>query len=337
MTDAGEPLATIEVVETGAVQSGCEVVAGQRTLPLHARLALERPATTSTRKRVTLAIPAGMVLNAVRDRLAQDDLAAVVALVSAESGADLQLALVDDALDIQDGTGHWLGKRYALRDLNRMRRPLRAVDLDPVANDLQRIVRAQHLDLLVSADSDLADALELTLRELVYDGAGEDVLAGATVANVGGAAGANRHPQSMPIVQHNRPYVLEIHNRSEESIYVALLLRSGAWRVEQLYPEIQGAREALSPGRTLVLGLSANPQRQIRLSIRNIGPSEELTFLLIGTVAEADFESLLQQETGGNEAAEATQRVTRSFRMGGTATAADEWMSLQLKALVVRA
>ncbi len=334
LDEAGDLLGTLEVVEVGAVRSACKVVKQRAAIPVHARLALVESVSSSSRRTVAIDISSGMIAAAVRDRLAQDDLAGLVALLPAGSDAALRVVLVNDAIEVQEGNGRPLGKAYPLRELNRMRRPLRAADLDPIALDLQRIVRAKRLDLLQNADSDLADALVLTIKHLTINPTTGDPEIGAVIAEIAPNAPAS---DQLATVQHGVPFVVEITNRSDEPLYVGLLLRSGVWRVEQVYPEVRGAQEQLFPGRTLTLGFYNNPARQLRLLIDDATASEEATFLLIGTVAEADFELFLQQEEAlaaadqaRHEGYSVPQRIMRSFKLGMMTTAADEWMSLQL-------
>jgi hypothetical protein len=342
LDEAGPMLGLLQVVEAGAVRSDCVVLRQTAAIPVHARLALVDAGTQ--RKRVAVEISSGLIAGAVRERLAQADLAGLVALLPAGSASDLRVALVNEALEVQDGDGHRLGPPYPLRELNRMRRPLRAADLDPVAQDLQRIVRAQRLDLLHNADSELADALLLKIKRLTDPGPGGAPTAGDLIATT--AAPSTPAPA---VLQTDEPFVVEVTNRGEDALYVALLLRRGAWSVAQIYPEVRGAQEQLFPQRTLSVGLSADPARQLRLPPRRpatagtapheVVDDEAVTFLLIGTVDEADFETFLQQEEAVAAAALARdegrsvsgQRVMRSFKLGGAATAADEWMTVQLQ------
>lgn len=329
--NAGESLGILEVIEVGAVDSHAEAIAHGTEIPLQARLAPEGELAVNQRRSLALEITSNLIANAVRERLAQDDLAGLLALLPAGRDADLRLALVGDALEIQDGTGRRLGRAYPLRELNRMRRPLRAGDLEPIAQELQRIVRAQRLDTLQNPDSDLADALVMAIKQLDEDHHGNPT-----------AIALETEDGELPTLQQNTPYVIEIKNRSNEPLYIGLLLRSGAWTVELLYPEVRGAHERLAPGHSLAVGLSHDPSRQIRLGLSGNKPTEEMTFLLIGTVAETDFESLIQQEEQlvENERVRQTGRtpegrsVTRAFKYGGTATVADEWMVKQVKVLV---
>jgi hypothetical protein len=342
LDEAGPMLGLLQVVEAGAVRSDCVVLRQTAAIPVHARLALVDAGTQ--RKRVAVEISSGLIAGAVRERLAQADLAGLVALLPAGSASDLRVALVNEALEVQDGDGHRLGPPYPLRELNRMRRPLRAADLDPVAQDLQRIVRAQRLDLLHNADSELADALLLNIKRLTDPGPGGAPTAGALIATTLAPA-----TDVTAFLQTDEPFVVEVTNRGEDALYVALLLRRGAWSVAQIYPEVRGAQEQLFPQRTLSVGLSADPARQLRLPPRRpatagtapheVVDDEAVTFLLIGTVDEADFETFLQQEEAVAAAALARdegrsvsgQRVMRSFKLGGAATAADEWMTVQLQ------
>jgi hypothetical protein len=337
LADAGTALGTLALTEVGAVQSICTVVDGARTVPLHARLAPVDGALAA-RRGVAVEIAAGMIATAVRERLAQSDLAGIVALQPMGSPAPLRLAYVDEALEIQDEAGRRIGKPYLLRELNRMRRPLRAGDLDPLAADLRRIVRAQRLDLLRNADSELADALQLTIRRLEVDGATGAVRPGATLAVMHAAAPV---AAALPAIPLREPLILEIANLIDEGLYAGLLLRSGAWQISQLYPTMRGAQQQLFPKRTVTVGGGDQPADHFYLADYGIEPGEEITFLLIGTVAATDFEALLQEEKAvaaaeaARQAGQTQPRVMRSFKLGGAATVADEWMTLQLKARVV--
>lgn len=332
---AGAPLGILEVVEVGAVRSACTIVGQTNAIPVHARLALVEAVSNTERKTVALDISSGMIATAVRERLAQDDLAGLVALLPAHSEATLRVALVNDAIELQEGNGRRIGKAYPLRELNRMRRPLRAADLDPVAVDLQRIVRAKRLDLLQNADSALADALALTVKRLkINPTTGHAEVGGPIAATVTTAPAVGQSAT----LRYGEPFVVELTNRGSKPLYVGLLLRSGAWRVEQIYPKVRGAQEQLFPNRTLTIGLSADPTDQLRVLGDGTTAREEVTFLLVGTVAPTDFEFFLQEEEALAAAAQARhegarpqkERVMRSFKLKSTTTAADEWMVLNL-------
>lgn len=351
VADAGEGFALLEAVEIGAVQSGCTIISQTsqaQTIPIHSRL-LQVDIGQAARRKIAIDVQSAMIATAIRERLAADDLAGLVALLPAQSDADLRLALVEDVLEVRDRSGTRIGDPYPLRQLNRMRRPLRAADLDPIAADLRRIVRAQRLDLLQNLESDLADALVMTVRRLDVVPTTGAVCAGRVIVGTAMAQRSTIDPVPSqrtadavaPSLLQQEPFVVEISNRGEEPLYVGLLLRSGAWSVEQIYPEVRGAQEQLLPGRTVSVGLHENPLRQLRLALNNDTRAEEVTFLLIGTVAETEFEALVQQErvTAAKEyehqARQAKQPVLRSFQMGGQATAADEWISLRLAVQVV--
>jgi len=339
--EAGALLGVLEVVTVGAVRSACSVVTASSPIPLHARLAFAASSNSSARKTIAVDINSGMIATAVRERLAEPDLAGLLALLPAGSEAALRIGLINDTIELQAGNGRRLGQAYPLRALNRMRRPLRASDLDPVALDLQRIVHAKRLDLLQNADSDLADALTMSIKQVIVDEQTGELRDGALIATTAPAGHATVSPAALP---WDEPFLVEITNRGDEPLYVGLLLRSGAWRVEQLYPDVRGAEEQLFPNRTLTLGRHRDTERQFRLTGDGTTANEEATFLLIGTVDAADFELFLQQEESSAAAEEARhhghrqrqgQRIMRSFKLGTTTTAADEWMSLQLTVRVV--
>ncbi|HRW04315.1 MAG TPA: caspase family protein [Caldilineaceae bacterium] len=342
VTDAGAPLGMLEAVTVDAVQCGCTVVSHSVPIPRQARLMLRATGKTE-RKALALVIPHAKTAAALRERLAQDDLAGLVVLTPVASDAALRIALVDQALEIQQPDGERIGDAYPLRTLNRMRRPLRAADLDPVASDLRRIVRAQHLDLLQNVNSDHADAIALTVRALEMDPMTGQAVAGAVIGK-GYPATRSDANATRPTLREGTPFVIEISNQAEEPLYVGLLLRSGAWSVEQIYPEMRGAQEQLFPGRTLLLGLAAEPERQLCLALAGDARVEEVTFLLIGTVEATDFTPLLQQERRAAAKSQAQQtvgqndqRLRRSFQMGGPADAADAWLALRLTVRVVAA
>jgi len=334
--DAGEVMAVLEAVEIGAVESGCMVLSQTQTIPMHARL-VQVDGDCHARKELAIDVQNAMITMAIRERLAADDLADLVALVSAERDAPLRLVLIEDVLEFQDHEGVRIGDAYPLRQLNRMRRPLRAADLDPIATDLRRIVRAQRLDLLENLDSELTGGLAMTVRQLLIEPTSGTVAVGRVIANlsVSHHATANSVRASRPSLLHGEPFVVEISNRGDEPLYVALLLRSGAWRVEQIYPEMGGAQEQLLPGRTISIGLHEHSSCQLRLFHRGDATAEEVTFLLIGTVAATDFDALLQQERAAAAKEHARQTIIeqplmRSFQLGGPATVADEWSILRL-------
>lgn len=336
--DAGAALGLLEVVKVGAVQSSCRAQAADTAFPMRARL-LPLGGGNTPRKRLAIQITQEMIAVAVRERLAQNDLAGLLSLVPADDDAPLRIVLLDNALEIQDSSGMRIGKTYPLQQLNRMHRPVRAGDLNPLADDLRRIARTQQLDLLQNTHSDLAAELVLTLRHLETDMTTRIPRAGALI---GTTAADGKTGQAIPQLHAEQPFLIEVTNQGEEPLYVGLLLRSGPWLVEQVYPVVRGAKEQLFPGRTLTIGMDAEAEKQLRMTINGTAQKDTATFLLIGTVEEADFDLLLQHQKADMRKAIVhqsdtgeQQRAMRSFQIGGPSTSADEWMIARLTVAVI--
>lgn len=326
LADAGAPLATMEVVRSEATRSLCRVVTDGAVIPLHARVSMESAAPTAARRTLALVMGSGMTSDAIRARLAQADLAGLIELRPATANADLRLLLTPDALELQDGAGQRLLPRYVLRDLNRARRPLRADDLNGVAADLQRIVQAQLLATLENPYSTLAGALALGLKALARDESTGQVTARALPPASDGVF----------VLPSAEPFVVEITNRGAQALYLGLLACWPAGAVEQLYPQVAGAQEALAAHHTIKIGLRDDPAWQLRLELPPGHAAETVTLKLIATRQAATFDALLQAADAASRPDQPALSIepakrTRNFTLKPKAATPSDWTTAQLE------
>ncbi len=332
VAEAGAPLATLEVVRSEATRSLCRVLAGDVAIPLAARVVIAAPALGESRRTVALIMASGMNSDAIRARLAQNDLVGLLELRPATASADLRLLLDGDRLELQDGAGQRLFRHYSLRDLNRARRPLRAADLNRVAADLQLIVQAQLLATLQNPHSTLAGVIALGLKQLILD---------ATTGEARSAELATS-PAGTFTLPTGTPFVVEITNAGRQPLYLGLLACWPNGTVEQLYPQVAGAKEALAVNHTINIGLRTEPHWQLRLDLPPGIDQEEITLKLIATHQPTGFDALLQ---AADEAPVAEQpstytdprQRTRKFILKTTQIPPADWTTAQLKVRLVRA
>lgn len=331
VTAAGTPLAILVVTHCEATRSACRIVEAGVTLPLNARVVVETPANLESRRTVALVMDSGMNSEAIRSRLAQADLAALVELRPATANCDLRLLLSGDNLELQSGNGERLFKRYSLRVLNRARRPLRAADLDPVAADLQRIIQAQLLATLQNPHSALAGLVALGLKALTQDAATGKVAAVSLPAPVAGVV-------ELP---SGAPFVVEISNGGGQPLYLGLLACWSTGRVEQLYPQVAGAQEALAPHHTVNVGLRDDPMWQLRLDLPAGLDQETVTLKLIATHQATTFDALLQAADETPVAHQPSVYIdpakrTRNFILKTKTVPPADWTTVQLTLRLVR-
>ena len=332
VTDAVAPLATLEVTRSEATRSACRIVEAGVTLPLNARVVVETPANLENRRTLALVMDSGMNSEAIRSRLAQADLAALIELRPANATADLRLLLSGDNLELQSGDGARLFQRYSLRALNRARRPLRPADLDPVAADLLRIIQAQLLATLQNPNSALSGLVALGLKALTQDATTGKVVAASLPALVDGVV-------ELP---SGAPFVVEISNGGNQPLYLGLLACWPSGTVEQFYPQVAGAQEALAPHHTINVGLRDDPTWQLRLALPAGLAQETVTLKLIATQQATTFDALLQ---AADEIPLADQpsvyiepaKRTRKFILKTKGVPPADWTTVQLSLRLVLA
>jgi len=289
---AGTPLATLRIVEDGAVTSGCEIEENDVTVPLHARCVVHRLHAGSMQRRVQLQIDDPQIHRALTERLQRSQLAGQLdvspwlKIVGATGATDFRVALNDNLLEIQDSAGNLLVAAFA------------PTDLDGLAADLAHLARYTNaLTLQNGAPSELQGAITLTIKKLEFDP--------ATQAPI--AVDFPRTAGNEPLIESGDRVVFEVINRGDQPLYFALFDFSPNWAVTQLYPNVTGAHEALRPGGIFHLGLSNRRRAQLVAALPD-GYAEAIErFKVIATLAETNFE-LLQQ--GPLKSPFATRAVT---------------------------
>jgi len=326
---AGAPLGTLEILRTEETRSLCRLIEPDAVVPLYARVARITPAGGDRRHTLALVMTSGMTTDAIRARLAQADLAGLLELRPATATADLRLLLTPDAIEIQDGSGKRLLRRYWLRDLNRARRPLRADDLNPVAAELARIVQAQRLALLHNPHSTLAGAVGLGIKRLVQtgDGVGVTLLPPAL--------------DGLFELPSGDPFVVEITNHGRQPLYLGLLACRPNGAVSQLYPPLGGAQEALVAGHTVKAGLHRERSWQLYLELPPGLETEIVTLKLIASPQPTTFDALLQVVDELPAAEQPSMYVdpakrTRHFQLKPKVTTGNDWTTADLILRLVR-
>jgi pimeloyl-ACP methyl ester carboxylesterase len=278
LADVGQPMATLTVKSVSAVQSGCLVVAGREDIPLNAKAMVSRLDPVNMQRRVNIDIPDDTATrHAVQKRLADDDVKNYVEIVAVDVPADFRIVKEKNRLQIQDGAGALLVAPFALDDLPGLGR------------DLAHLVRYQNaLALRNQADNSmLAGKVGLALKKLDFDPNTQKPVAVELERMDGGEL----------VIETGQKFVLEITNRADIPLNFSVLEFGYAWDIVQLYPEVRGAHEELSPGKTLSIGLSADPEKQYAFNLEgeNLAEVREV-FKVIATRAPTNFDILTQGE-----------------------------------------
>ncbi|MCB0061760.1 MAG: caspase family protein [Caldilineaceae bacterium] len=332
LDSAGAELGVLEAVQVGVAQSDCRLVEGDE-VPRQARLAPELATLISQRRTVAIAIPYAQIAGTLRERLAQNDMAPLVALLPAPSAeADLRLILNGRDFVIQSAGGNQLGPVYPMHELNPRRRPFTPADFEPIAAALKRIVRVQEIAALENLGSPLADAVTVVLQQVMTD-------------RVTGAQQIVPLPETeggTPLLPSGEPFVVEVTNQYLEALYIGVLLISAAWTVDQLYPNLHGTHVLLASGNTLRIGMEEGRTQPLVLTLHEASASPQtetgatVTLLVIATKEETDFTSLLQREEALAERVRLQlQNTKRDFRFVPEVDPADEWLIKRLPVQVI--
>lgn len=326
---AGPALGWLEVVDVGVAQSDCRQVAGDAEIPVNARLAPDLGTMVNQRRTLAIDVKYDQVATAIRARMAQPDLASLIALRGATGESDLRLQLLGQEFVLLAGNGSQLGPSYPMRELNPRRRPFEPQDFDPIAAALKRIVRVQSIEALENLGSPLAAAVVMDVKRLVVDAAGERQLAPLV-----------EEADGLPLLPSGERFVIEVTNHYLDALYVGVLLISAGWEVAQLYPDLQGTHVMLASAQTVTIG--DKDEHPLRLHLQgNSSPGqpiqgEVVSLLLIATKVEADFQSLLQREQALAERIRVQlDRVMRDLKFVPELDPADEWMVTRLRLRVV--
>jgi hypothetical protein len=340
LADAGRPMTTLEVVEEGAVRSGCQTVEAGVAIPLHARAVIHRLNHGDMQRKVVFDIPDAALRAAVTARLApqtgmdQDDVSPFVQVVT-EGAADFRVALRSNRLEIQDSTGALLVAPFATHDL------------DGLAADLAHLARyrnALNLRNTVPA-SELAGKVTLAIKKLVFDPATQEAKTEEFPRSAEGGA----------VIETGERVVFEIGNQSDVPLYVALFDFGPKWEVVQVYPHVAGAHEPVQAGTTFSFGLATRRSEQIEAFLADDLAEAKETFKVIATVADANFEVLKQgplkspyqtrnAARSAGQPASTLDKLLAQAMNGGTARAygpprasvADEWTTAEVVVTTVR-
>jgi len=278
LAEAGEPLATLNVEEVGAVKSGCVVETGQANLPINARAAIYRLNHGEMQKAVLLDLPEGDTQAAIEALLTAKEMVRYVKLVDDRAAAQFRITMVAEQVGLQDSTGKLLIAPYP---------PDKPAKLEELGADLAHIVRYQNaLNLQNSTpDSDLVGEVGLAIKKLEFDKDSQEPIAVPLEQSEGGET----------ILEVGQKVVVEITNRANIPLFMSVFNFTHDWAVSQLYPRIGGAHERLAPGQTLSLGLSRKKRDQLAPNLpEEVAEAREFV-KVIATVDDADFEILQQK------------------------------------------
>ncbi|RIK40953.1 MAG: hypothetical protein DCC55_13415 [Chloroflexi bacterium] len=337
---AGAPIATLEVVEEGAVRSGCQTVEAGVAVPLYARAVVHRINQGDMQRKVVLDIPDAGLHAAVSARLGpqapvgHEDVSPYVQVVD-EGAADFRVALRKERLEIQDSTGALLVAPFATDDL------------DGLAEDLAHLARYRNaLNLRNAAPgSELAGKVTLAVKKLVFDPATQQPK----------MEEFPRAAEGGTVIETGERVVFEIGNHSDLPLYVALFDFGPKWEVEQLYPQIKGAHEPVQAGTTFSFGLSAKRNEQLEAFLADDLAEAKEIFKVIATVADTNFEVLEQgplkspfqtrsaARSADQPASALDQLLAQAMNGGKTraygpprASVADEWTTAEVVVTTVR-
>jgi hypothetical protein len=333
LSEAGQPIATLEVEEAGAVRSACVVREGQRDVPLHARMVVFRINNGDLQRGVVLD-GHNPALEALRSRLTKGDVAPYLRLTSPDSPADFRVSVRNGAFEVQDSTGRLLIA------------PIAVTNLDEIASDLCHLVRYHNALNLQnrSPHSELVGSIKLSVWLLDFEPSSQE-------------------PHPRPIepapggefqVEVGQPIVLEVTNNASSPLYIGVFDFSYDWSIKLLYPR-HGEEQALDPDKTLSLGLSRRHSEQLAPQLPPDIAEVRQVVKVFASVQPANYESLCQpalklpclpkKSVGDMRAPRSLLTELLELAMQGgrhralgppPATAADEWTTTQTEFTLVR-
>lgn len=290
------PAAVLTVTTVESVRSGCRI--DSITIPgaiiPGARARLHTPGQSSPRTKLALDLADGWFLNAVRERLFREDIRPQLELALPGERAALRLTLVGESLQLQGGSGQPVYQSYPLRELNRMRRPFQANDLEPVVQDLRRLLQqAQVREIASAGGSPITAALDMKVERLLT----------ATPLQTAPLPTDADHTILLPA---GEPFVLIITNRYPQPLYFTVLELGYKGDVTRLYPPVAGENVAVAAGNVLSLG--TDPAKPFIMRLPAGSQRVEETLKVIATLEEASFDHLLQEELPPLQKAEPVMR-----------------------------
>jgi len=333
--EAGQPIATLEVEEDGAVRSACIVRDGQQDVPLHARVVVHR-LNNGDLQRIVVLDGDNAALGPLRSRLSQEDVASYVRLTSPGSPADFRLSVRNDAFEVQDGSGRLLIA------------PIVVANVDEIARDLCHLARYHNaLNLQNRAThSELTGTIGLSVRLLGFDPASQEPQARPIEPTSGGEIQ----------VEVGQPTVLQVTNHASSPLYLGVFDFSYDWSIALLHPH-SGEELALNPGKTLSLGLSRKRSEQLAPQLPDDIAEVRQVVKVFASVQPANYERLCQPALklpfSPTRSTDQTRLSSRSpltellelAMLGGKhrgalgpppTTAVDEWTTTQTEFTLVR-
>lgn len=267
-------IAELRVVREGVERSGCTVVKPERTIPNLARAEVLEPGKASARRGVRILLQSPRARVALAERIASQNADPILAgwLKSVSRGEDLRVEESEGVVYINDRGGDPIAGPYAPSDLAQ------------IALDLAHIARFRNvLDLRNEVPSEsLLNAVKFEVRQLDLSQPKP-----ATAPIPPGAEGE-------ATVFAGTRIVFEVMNRGPRPIYAGLFTLTEANEVTLLWPRMNGAHEAIMPGKMLSAGKSPLPQEQFECWLPEGIESSRDRYKLIVTTSDVDF-SLLQQ------------------------------------------
>jgi len=319
-------VAHLKVVREGVERSGCMVIDGDtgqesgRTIPPLARAEVLDPGAASARRGVRILLQSPRARVALAERIAAQDgnLPLHGWLKAVARDPDLRVEEADGEVFINDRSGDLIAGPYL------------PGDLESIALDLAHIARFRNVLELrnESPPESLLNAVHFEIKRLDLSQPKP-----VTASIPPGAEGE-------ATVFAGTRIVYEVANRGPHPLYVGVFTLTEANEVTLLWPRVQGAREAILPGKTLAAGNSTAPQEQYECWLPEGVASSRDRYKVIVTTSDIDF-SLLQQgplgtpaqPTRGDETLSPLESLFARCVDGGDRSAADapvpeEWLTL---------
>lgn len=326
------PVAILQVDVVAAVESGCVRLDSQpwAPIPRGARLLVHSYGKSRQRIKVAVDFPDGLLLNTVRERLAQPDISPEITLALLNESAALRLAKSGETFVIQRGDRQLVYQQYDSRQLNPYRRPLIAKDLDPVVRDLLHLVKQAQVGVIAGEPgAEIIADLRVTLERLLSKVEGEELVTAPLTTDADGVL----------LLPLDAPYVLRVTNGYTKPLYLTVLALGHRGDVRRVYPPIAGANEAVARGKTLTITQMNQAQRQLPANSEQV----EERFKIIATTQEANFDYLLQDELSSQPAGQVLrsgqsgQPMTRNaFPRASEVLPEEQWGAIDVRVRVVR-
>ena len=286
---AGTPLMTLQVEVVEATRSGCIRVGSPpwMPIPLGAQAFIYDYGVLNKRIKVALDFIEGMLLNAIRKRLLQPDIYDEIELAFPDESASLRVTIINgNTFAIQRGDRQQTYQLYPPGPQGSYRSGDRIHNLEVIVRDLHHLVKQMQIGAIASAPgSEIVADLQITLERLLP--ATPDALFPTTPVATAGQV------MLLPV---DTPLVLRITNGYARPLYITVLELGYTGDVRRIYPTIAGANEAVAPGKTLLIGATADPAAQMIMRLPPEIAQVEERFKVIATTQEANFDHLLQAE-----------------------------------------